>query len=273
MEPQSRGRREAGGWSRGASVCLSLLLGLVASPGAAAVRWLPGATPAPTLVADPYEPRVAVAVFPSDEHIATSVGGLFPLAGSSGDLPRVAASLEGEALLDLGIDGNLFPLETMDGVFGLRVDAAQDIARVSLRARHLSAHRADGDSTVIYPPGAVSREFVTVEAGLHPGTLYVYARIGAAWHAVPKSSGAMTAVGIQWSRAEGAWRPMAAVHWENDPARGAWPTWSLFAGVETGGMPFRLGLRWFQGPGPGGQHPERHAERLGFELQLAPLGR
>ncbi|HYV51051.1 MAG TPA: hypothetical protein VE910_04045 [Dongiaceae bacterium] len=239
----------------------------------AQTSWLPQTHPGPVLIADPYEPRLALGYFPADEHLHASLGGLFPMVSVRRDSLEMAVSLDGGAWLELGIEDDLFPLETVDGAFGLRIDAAKHVWRVTVRATHWSAHRADGDSTVAYPPRAVSREYGTIEVGLQPGSFYGFARIGAAWHSVPESNGAMVAAGIQWSQAGGTWRPVLAAHYEDDPARGDAPTWFLFAGAETGRRPLRLGLCWWKGPGPGGQHFEERGDRFGVEMQIAPLSR
>lgn len=246
---------------------------LVASPALSAVHWLPESVPAPPLVADPFEPHLSIALYPADEHLHSVLGGLVPLARfGEGDM-NITASLDGGAWLEMGISGNLFPLETVDGAFGLRVDAAPHLWRMCLRVRHWSAHRADGDSTVVYPPVSVSREFVTLEAGLHPSAVYMYARGGAAWHAVPETEGLMGAAGVQWLPQSGSWRPLMAFHVEYDPYRGDTPTWSIFAGTETGDRPLRLGFRWWKGPGPGGQNRDARIERFGVEMQFAPQSR
>jgi len=239
----------------------------------AEVSWLPSYHPAPTLIADPHEPRMEIAWFPADEHLHAILGGLFPFVGFRRQALEVALSLDGGAWLELGIEDNLFPLETVDGAFGLRVDAKQGLWRATLRGTHTSAHKADGDSTVAYPPQAVSREFATLEAGIHPGSFYSFVRIGAAWHSIPETSGAMVAIGAQWRAPRGTWRPIIAAHYDHDPARGDTPTWFLFAGAQTGGRPFCLGVCWWKGPGPGGQHFEQHVNRFGIEMQLAPLSR
>ena len=242
-------------------------------PARANVSWLPSDYPGPTLIADPFQPRMAIAYFPADEHIHTSLGGVFPMVSLSGDSIEVAVSLDGGAWLELRIEDNLFPMETVDGTFGLRIDAAKNVFRVVLRVTHWSAHRADGDSTVDYPPRAVSREYGSLEAGIHPGAFYGFARLGAAWHRIPESSGAMVAAGVQWSPALGTWRPALGAHYDYDPARGDRPTWAVFAGAETGRRPIRLGFTWRKGPGPGGQRFEQHVNRFGIEMQIAPLSR
>ncbi len=267
MRASTRDRRRSR-WLSG-----TLFAVLIASSrlSTAGTSWLPETHPAPSLVADPFEPRMAIGYFPADEHLHAALGGLFPLVSVTQDSLVVAVSLDGGAWLELGIEDNLFPMETVDGAFGLRVDAAKNLWRVALRATHWSAHRADGDSTVIYPPNSVSREYGTIEVGIHPGSFYGFARIGAAWHSVPERDGTMVAAGIQWSRSSGAWRPVAAAHYEDDPARGDAPTWFLFAGAETGRRPLRLGLCWWKGPGPGGQNFEERVNRFGLEMQIAPL--
>jgi hypothetical protein len=237
------------------------------------VAWLPPTHPAPTLVADPHEPRLAVGYFPADEHLNASLGGLVPLAAIARDSLTVVLSVEGGGWFELGIEDHLFPLETVDGAFGLRIDAALALVRFTFRATHWSAHRADGDSTVVYPPRAVSREFATLEAGLHPDRFYIFGRAGGAWHEVPETSGAMFAAGMEGRAGAGSWRPVGGVYWERDPARGAAPTWSVFAGAETGRRPLRLGVRWWKGPGPGGQHIDQRVNRFGVEMQIAPLPR
>lgn len=252
---------------------LLVILVLASHTARANVTWLPANYPSPNLIADPYEPRMAIAYFPADEHIHTSLGGLFPMAAYTRDSLEIAVALDGGAWLELGIDDNLFPMETVDGAFGLRIDAAKNLWRVTLRATHWSAHRADGDSTVSYPPGAVSREFGTLEAGIHPGSFYGFARVGAAWHSIPEESGAMIAAGIQWSAASGRWRPLFGAHYEHDPSRGDIPTWAFVAGAETGRRPLRLGVTYWNGPGPGGQHFEHHVNRFGIEMQIVPLSR
>lgn len=259
-------------WCAACAASLFILLAVTPSRAGSAVHWLPESTTAPPLVADPFEPRLSIAAYPADDHLHAVLGGLVPLA-RLGETMNVTASLDGGAWLELGISGNVFPMETVDGAFGLRVDAAQDFWRVCLRVRHWSAHRADGDSTVVYPPESVSREFITLEAGLHPGAVYAYARGGAAWHAVPETEGLIAAAGIQWLAQSGSWRPLAAFHVEYDPYRGDAPTWSVFAGVETGRRPLRLGLRWWKGPGPLGQDREARIERFGVEFQFAPEAR
>jgi len=216
---------------------------------------------------------MALAYFPAHEHIHASLGGLLPMASYTRDSLEVAVSLEGGAWLELKIEDNLFPMETVDGSFGLRIDAAKHTWRVALRVTHWSAHLADGDSMVSYPPRAVSREYGTLEAGVHPGGFYGFARVGASWHRIPETSGAMVAAGVQWTGESGTWRPAFGVHYDYDPARGDGPTWSVFAGAETGGRPLRLGLTWWKGPGPGGQHFNQHVDRFGIEMQIAPLSR
>ena len=250
-----------------------MLLGAPASVALSAVRWLPDTVPTPPLVADPFEPRLSLAVYPADEHLHAVLGGLVPLVRLGEDDFHVTTSLDGGAWLELGISGNLFPMETVDGAFGLRMDAARNPWRLCLRVRHWSAHRADGDSAVAYPPESVSREFVTLEMGLRPSTLYVYARVGTAWHAVPETEGLIVGAGIQWMAQTGSWRPLLAFHFDDDPHRGDASTWSIFAGTETGARPLRLGLRWWKGPGPGGQDREARMERFGIEMQFTPQAR
>src|SRR5262245_34620394 len=104
-----------------------VLVGLIVSSRTtlAETTWLPETSPAPRLVADPFEPRMAIGYFPADEHLHAALGGLFPVVAVRKESLEVAVSLDGGAWLELGIDDNLFPMETVDGAFALRVDAAK----------------------------------------------------------------------------------------------------------------------------------------------------
>jgi hypothetical protein len=174
--------------------------------------------------------------------------------------------------LELRVVGESFPLETVDGLFGLRAEASRGFGRAVLRLRHLSAHQADGDSTVSYTGNTVSREFWNLELGAAGTVGYLYGRLGSSWHSVPEVEGVDVALGLEGWIPRGGWRPVGGLQWAAGASSGHRSTWALFLGLETtGSIPFRAGLRWHHGPGPSAQYEARSVDRWGLEVQLVPL--
>jgi hypothetical protein len=245
---------------------------LLAAFGAAAradagVRWL-GTSAAPRSVSDPREPRFAVFLGGDPERVETALGAPFPLLDFQGPGGRMVLVLEGGAFLTLRRERSRFPLETADGLFGLALEGVRGRVVTRLRLTHTSAHKVDGDSTVAFAE-TYSKEVASLEAGIAGGRTYTYARIGAAWHAIPRDRGVHLSGGFQWWGA-GSWRPLASVHLDLERERSWRAAKSLFLGLETGQVTrFRLGLRAFTGPSPRGQYWARVERFAGAEIQFA----
>jgi hypothetical protein len=131
---------------------------LLCSTGASAATLFPPGHPFPEVVADPREAR-----FGFDW---VEGGRVSARAGRSIALVRAGRT-------DLRLDGMLwawlrqtpgfnFPLETVDGSFGLALETRRGAFAGRLRYGHASSHRADGDRFYGAPPFVWSREHVTL---------------------------------------------------------------------------------------------------------------
>lgn len=243
---------------------------LLAAAPAGAAEWLPRNTLVPRAWADPTEPRVGLTYAPDPQTIDAGVGLPLPVVAFDLGSGRGQVVVEGGVLMRLGRDGAFFPLETVDGRFGLGIEAAHGPWRGRIRFTHVSAHLADGDSTVTFPGRTYSREFVSLDAGFRPGPLYAYARIGIHWHAVPADSGIDLAVGAQWESA-GTHRIFAAAHLSADTERAWRVNQSVMAGYATGsGRIFHAALRYYRGNRFQGQYWTRPESYVGLDLMVTP---
>jgi hypothetical protein len=242
----------------------------LAPPALAGISWLPAPSPISRSLADPREPRFSVFFGGHPERVEVAVGTPFPLVAFAAAGSRLVVVLEGGAYLTLGRENGTFPLETVDGLFGLSVEGTRDRVMTRLRLVHMSAHKADGDSTVAFPASTYSKEFAMLDVGLRLGRAMIYGRVAGAWHAVPSDRGPHIGAGGQW-RGAGRLRPIASGHLEAERDRSWRFAKSLFVGAETGrGPTVRLGLRAFSGPSPRGQYWRETERFAGLELQLVP---
>jgi hypothetical protein len=231
--------------------------------------WLPGQTIVPRVIADPHEPRFGLTWAPEPDQVDASLGSpvpvvSFPVAGHT-----VLAVLEASVFMRLGRDGSFFPLETVDGLFGVGIETSYRSITGRLRLLHESAHKADGDSTVAYPGITYSKEFWQLDLGLVLERVSVYTRIGSAWHAVPEDPGIDLALGGTWKSPGERGRALVSLHLESDSARSWKLTKSVVAGWETGTRRrFLLGLRLFDGNSPAGQYWTRSESYVGMEIQF-----
>ena len=250
---------------------LAPLMLALAVPAAAGPRWLPDAPVHPRDLADPGEPRFGITVDEAgDSRYDAALGLPVPLVAFGTDRP-VGVVLEVGSFFVLGRDGSKFPLHTFDGVFGLGVEGRSGPWHGRLRWLHRSAHLADGDSAVAYPPVTWSRELLTLEGGRRLGDAFVYARVGTPTHAVPADDGLHLAAGFVWESAPGRPGWFLAGHLGGEAARDWRFRRSLVGGVVLGDRNrVRLGLRLFDGPAFEGQKESTDVTVFGFELQVAP---
>jgi len=193
-----------------------------------------------------------------------------PLLGGNGNL-AYAVNLEAGAFFVLGKDGAFFPLRTFDGLFGLSGEIARGPWHGKLRLFHVSAHKADGDTTVTYRGQTYSREFAWFEIGRRMDRLFAYARAGFSWHAVPEDPGGDFALGAQWEPPPGSVGPYAAVHFSVDEERNWRVNQSVLAGVALGHTNrLMLGLRYFNGNSFEGQYHSEPLRLFGFEVMFQP---
>ncbi len=238
-------------------------------PAAAGPRWLPPDTAFPRLVADRREPGISLSYATDPDRFDAALGGPLPLARFTAGSHDLTAVLEAGAFFRLGKDGTFFPLQTFDGLLGLGLETASGPFRGRLRFTHISAHKADGDSTVIYRGQTYSREFWRLEVGRWWHRLFLYAGIGSSWHAVPTDQGPHLVAGGSWEAGGGSWRPFAALHLSADQERAWRVDQSLFAGVATGvDRVFRIGLQYVAGNRPDGQYWITGEQFLGIKLQF-----
>jgi hypothetical protein len=253
-----------------AGTALLVLLLLPAASGADAT-WLPGETVHPRNPADPLEPRLGLTFVPDDDRLDAALGAPVPLVAAHAWGRPVTVVLEGGAFLRLGRDGSFFPVETVDGRFGLGVETRVRRAAFRLRVMHWSAHKADGDTSVAYRGRTFSQEFAELEAGLYRGRAFAYVRAGGAWHTVPRDRGLRVATGGRWDLPPPLVGAFLAVHL----AAGAEERWradqSALIGWEFGGARrARIAVRGYRGHRPHGQYRESIESYLGFDLQFSP---
>lgn len=247
-----------------------LLLGAATPPALAGPVWLPPGTLYPRALADPREPRTGLTYAPDPEFLDASLGGPIPLIGFTlADHPSRLV-LEVDVFLRLGRQGSFFPLETVDGLFGLSWEAARGSFQGRLRVIHESAHLADGDSTVVFPADTFSREYWNLELGKTWSRFVLYGQVGASWHSVPDDDGLDLALGGTWRILPGTGRPFLFFHLEAESAQEWRLNQSIVAGWETGATrQFRIGLRYYNGNSPRGQYWRTTERYLGLEMQFS----
>jgi len=252
-------------------VLIAFLVGPWARAAADEVSWFPERGIFPRHLADPQEPLFRLTVTPVEDRSEAMLGSPIPVARSgAGGFPW-AVSLEAAAFLVLGREGGFFPLRTTDGIIGGDLEAGGPRAMARLRLAHVSAHRADGDTTVSYRGKTVSREFFELEAGFRSAGFFLYGGGGASWHAVPEDPGPNFFAGGTWTNANPSWGPVAAVHGAIDRRRDWDLSVAVFGGVRFGeGPTFRLGARFFDGNRPEGQYDETTIRYMGAEIQYSP---
>jgi|GEM_PF-1818146 len=237
---------------------------------ARAARWLPERSLFPRLPGDLRDPRIGLTSAFDEDRFAAALGGPLPIVAGTLANTRLDVVLEAGGFFTLGKDGSFFPLRTFDGLLGLGLEGARGDWRARLRLSHLSAHKADGDSTVAFRAGTFSREFATLDVGRTWDALFAYLRVGASWHAVPSDEGPHLAGGFSWQ--SGLW--FAAAHLDSDRQRG----WHLNKTALTGIAPgtsrtFRVGFRIYSGDSPQGRYFDTPIQYLGLEIQYGARAR
>jgi hypothetical protein len=231
--------------------------------------WLPGQTVFPRGIADPHEPRFGLTWALESDQLDASVGAPFPIVSFPVAGHSFLAVVETSVFMRLGKEGSFFPLETVDGMFGLGIETSYRSFTGRLRLLHESAHKADGDSTVTYPGVTYSKEFWQLDLGVVLDRLFIYSRIGSAWHAVPDDPGLDLALGGTWRSPGKRGRALVSAHFEADSARSWKLTKSVIGGWETGTQRrFLLGIRLFDGNSPPGQYWTRSESYVGIEIQF-----
>jgi hypothetical protein len=248
---------------------LALLLG--AGSPAAGAEWLPRNTVYPRDTADPMETRLGLTLASGGDRVEAALGAPVPLVALGPADRPVAFVLEGGAFLRLGRDGSFFPLETVDGRFGLGVETRIRRAAVRLRILHWSAHAADGDTGVTYRGRTVSQEFAELEAGMGWGSAFTYLRLGGAWHAVPPEHGVRVAAGGRWDLPHPVTGAFLALHLAADAQRNWRASRNVLLGWEFGGARRApVALRGVHGFRPHGQYLEIIENYWGLDIQFSP---
>ncbi|MEP7027870.1 MAG: DUF1207 domain-containing protein [Candidatus Eisenbacteria bacterium] len=198
-------------------MAFTLMLGILLVPRAAraAVTWLPGEGGFAPLTADPRTPRFGFDLIEADR-ASGFTGRRFPLARIDGDGPSSTL---------LAVDGMLwgwfarlpnfnFPLESVDGSFGIALERMAGPWSARLRYGHLSSHLGDGGYDIEARRIAYSRESVALVGSYAPGSgLRAYAGPTFMLHGTPRAPAFQFQVGAEATRARAgrAASPYAAV--------------------------------------------------------------
>lgn len=252
-------------------IVIAVILGGSAMPDCSQgeVTWLPAQTLFPRTAADPHEPRFGLTWAPELDQLDVVLGSPFPIVSFPVAGQPFLVVLETSVSMRLGRDGAFFPLETVDGLFGMGIETSYRSFSGRLRLLHESAHKADGDSTVVFPGITYSKEFWQLDLGLGRERLFAHARIGSAWHSVPEDPGIDLALGGTWRSPGERGRALVSIYLEADSARSWKLTKSVLGGWETGTRRrFLLGVRLFDGHSPQGQYWTRSESFVGIEIQF-----
>lgn len=186
---------------------LALLLILVPTTTVASTQLLPASRPVPMATADPGEVRLM---------LASSGSGLHSIVGNWVSLLSVEdvfLGIEGRGFFTLRQEGSRFPLETVDGLFGLYLEGRVGPAFWQLRYTHVSAHLADG--LIMLFASAYSRETATLKLGLGKRDAFLFAaarylthsdpqlapwgaQLGGSWVVIPQPVSPFFSVDLQW---------------------------------------------------------------------------
>ncbi len=265
-------------------LCFLLFFTLVAQAGD--ISWIPKGRRFPLTFADPREIRMAM-LFDGANRIRAVVGNYFNLLGVD-----VSSATEGlvdpqDEKLFVGIEGSgnfslrqgpsgAFPLETMDGLFGLYCEMNRAEWHYQLRLTHISAHLGDGLSGV---PIKYSRESLIARAGYSPTNgLHVYGGISNLIHSQP----ALPVWGLQagghlffpWHLGRLTPFTAADIQWRDEAEVAKWSVnFHLGIALNDPAEPyhsFRFFYNYYSGADPRGQFLNRPftAHSLAVEMQI-----
>lgn len=252
-----------------------VLLVLALAPSRTSAEWIPAGTLYPRLAADPREPRIGLTLTRELDPVDGALGGPVPiLRVRAGSLP-LQFNIEALVLTRLGRDAAYFPLQTVDGLFGLGIEADHSRWMVRLKLMHQSGHLADGSPQIEIPPVTFSRETASLDLGYGLRQAVVYARIGTPWHTAPEvDAGLELGLGFQGEVGTGQARPFLAAHFEAESEHNWRVRQSILAGWLIGReRQVLIGLRYQNGYRVHGQFWSATESLIGLELQYAPLAK
>jgi len=145
---------------------LMLCSPLAARPARAEWTWLPGDAGFQPLTADPHEPRFGFDLVESDRASAFA-GRRFTLARIGVPEPVAATRISIDGMLWAWLSrraGFNFPLESVDGSFGLALDRVSGPWSARVRYGHVSSHLGDGGYDIEARRIVYSREQVSALA-------------------------------------------------------------------------------------------------------------
>jgi hypothetical protein len=147
-------------------------------------RLVPAGRLFPLTIADPREIRTSVAVA-GGNFLQANVGSYLSFFSVEPEDLSWAFhfGIEGKGLFSLRQEGGRFPLDTVDGTFGLYAEYAAGPWQAQVRYTHVSAHFADGNPS---PPIAYSRETLSLRGGYSDENLHVYVGIHRLGNSIPE---------------------------------------------------------------------------------------
>ena len=260
-------------------LCCLFLFSFVAQ--AAEISWVPKGRRFPLTFGDPKEIRMAM-LFDGSARIRAAVGNYFNLMGidvssESAKAAQLFMGIEGSGTFSLrqGPSGT-FPLETMDGLFGLYFEMDQGPMQYQLRLTPISAHLGDGLPGV---PVKYSRESIIGRVGYSPILgLHLYAGVNNLFHTQPVLPVWGAQVGstyfLPWHL--GRLTPFTAfdLQWRDEAETAKWSlNYHLGIALNDPAAPyhsFRFFYNYFSGADPRGQFLNRPftAHSLGIEMQI-----
>lgn len=195
-----------------ATTVAATTVGADAQPGWQA---FPAGRPFPPLLADPHEPGLGAEIVEAGL-VSARVGRYVGLVGRTrkgGWDTRLGVDALVWAWLDK-LPGFNFPMETVDGSFGLPAEAVKGPWGVRLRAGHLSSHYADGTINILKKRVTYTREMVSLlgsyDAAARGGPARVYAGPAFYVHALPRTQSFSFQLGGQVCLPGGRMEPSGA---------------------------------------------------------------
>ncbi|RMG67860.1 MAG: DUF1207 domain-containing protein [Calditrichaeota bacterium] len=228
----------------------------------------------PRFVADPFEPRMGLAVAPGKNDLIGRIGARMPLLRRKFKMSATPVTLTGGLAAYswtwLGRRGSTFPVRAVDYLLGAYGQLYWKRWQARLALNHISAHLGDGffsDLQRQRRPITYSREYLqfSLHRGLPRGELY--GTVQWAYHAIPRVNRwelQFGGSGRLLSRGRGT--IYLAAHLAFVGGFPSDPRWNLQLGLHlplpTPGRAMRWALEWQSGPQIFGQFFDQHTRRL-----------
>jgi hypothetical protein len=167
-----------------------------------------------------------------------------------------------------------FPLESVDGLIGLYLEAATGKLQFQLRYTHISAHLADGSNGTAIP---YSREFANLRWGVIPvPELHVYAGLRMLTNSVPNLPGSGAQTGFSYFLpVDNIFAPFVAMDFQWAAQSRFNPAFAFQTGLALNKPPdryrsFRFFFAYFTGEDPRGQFlgVPLTSHSFGLEMQI-----